>query len=177
VATTAVATTVVPTTAVATISATPPTPAASTYQNTKYNFKFTLPAGASIVSQTDNVGRVSLPIITGGTNLLEKYVQIHVEENKTPCVSPAVDGVPTSTENVTINNIQFVKTTGQGAAAGNRYDWTVYATTRNNACISFAFILHSANPGNYATPPPEFNMAQESAVIGTTMSTYSLVTP
>ncbi len=147
------------------------------FQNTKYNFKFNLPPGASIVSQTDNIGRVTLPIVTGGTNLLEKYVQIHVVEDASSCVSPAVDGVPTSTENVTINNVQFVKTTGQGAAAGNRYDWTAYATTRNNACITLAFILHSANPGNYATPPPEFDMAQESAVIGTTINTYSLINP
>jgi hypothetical protein len=120
---------------------------------------------------------VTLPIVTGGTNLLEKYVQIHVVEDAASCVSPAVDGVPTSTENVTINNVQFVKTTGQGAAAGNRYDWTAYTTTRNNACISLAFILHSANPGNYATPPAEFDMAQESAVIGTTINTYSLINP
>jgi hypothetical protein len=173
--TTPVATTAVPpTTAVAT---TPVTPAASAYQNSKYNFKFTLPSGAAIVSQTDNLGRVSLPIITGGTNLLEKYVQVNVEENKNPCTSsPAVDGAPTSTENVTINNIPFVKTTGQGAAAGNRYDWTAYATTNNNACISLAFILHSANPGNYSTPPPVFDSAKESAVIGTTMATYNKMT-
>jgi len=125
------------------------------------------------VSQTDNVARVSLPIIAGGTNLLEKYVQVNVEENKNPCTSPAVDETPSSTENLTINNVPFVKTTGQGAAAGNRYDWTAYTTTNNNACISMAFILHSANPGNYATPPPVYDSAKESAVIGTTMSTYS----
>jgi hypothetical protein len=173
--TTPVATTAVPTTAVAT-TAVATTPAASTYQNTKYNFRFNLPQGASIVSQSDNIGRVSLPIVTPGTNLLEKYIQINVVENANPCVSPAVDGAPTSTENVTINGIQFVKRTGQGAAAGNRFDWTDYSTTRNNACISLAFILHSANPGNYATPPPEFDMVQESAVIGTTMNTYNLIT-
>jgi hypothetical protein len=173
VATTAVPTTAVPTTAVAT---TPVTPAVSAYQNAKYNFKFTLPVGAAILSQTDNLGRVSLPIVTGGTNLLEKYVQINVEENKSPCTSPAVEGTPASTDSVTINNIQFVKTTGQGAAAGNRYDWTAYSTTQNNACISLAFILHSANPGNYSTPPPVFDPAKESAVIGTTMATYNKMT-
>jgi Ig-like domain from next to BRCA1 gene len=180
VATTAVATTAVPTTAVpptTAVATTPVTPAASAYQNAKYNFKFTLPSGAAIVSQTDNLGRVSLPIITGGTNLLEKYIQVNVEENKSPCTSsPAVDGAPTSTENVTINNISFVKTTGQGAAAGNRYDWTSYATANNTSCISLAFILHSANPGNYSTPPPVFDSAKESAVIGTTMATYSKMT-
>ena len=178
VATTAVPTT--PTTPVATtaVATTPVTPAASAYQNAKYNFKFTLPTGASIVSQTDNLGRVSLPIVTGGTNLLEKYVQVNVEENKSPCtISPAVDGAPTSTENVTINTFQFVKTTGQGVAAGNRYDWTSYATTSNNACISLAFILHSANPGNYSTPPPVFDSAKESAVIGTTISTFNKMNP
>jgi Ig-like domain from next to BRCA1 gene len=174
--TTPVATTAVPTTAVpptTAVATTPVTPAASAYQNAKYNFKFTLPSGAAIVSQTDNLGRVSLPIITGGTNLLEKYVQVNVEENKNPCTSPAVDGAPASTESITINNIPFVKMTGQGAAAGNRYDWTAYSTTNNNACISLAFILHSANPGNYSTPPPVFDSAKESAVIGTTMATYN----
>jgi hypothetical protein len=150
------------------------TTSASTYQNTKYAFRFTLPAGATIVTQSDNAGRVNLPF-KAGTNLLEKYIQVNVEEGKTPCISPAVDN-PSSSENVTINNIQFTKQMGQGAAAGNRYDWTAYSTTRNNACISLAFILHSANPGNYATPPPVFDMAAESAVIGTTISTFNWIT-
>lgn len=172
VATTAVATTAVPTTAVPTTATTPATPSGSTYQNTAYDFRFTLPPGASIVSQSDTVGRVSLPLVDSGTNLREKYIQIHVEENADPCTSPAVDGVTTSTENVTINGTQFVKTTGDGAAAGNRYNWTVYATTQNNACITLAFVLHSVNPGNYATPPPEYNESQEMAVIATTMNTF-----
>jgi len=161
----------------ATATATPTGGTSYTYQNSKYNFKFTLPPGASVVNQTDNLGRVSLPIVQGGTNLLEKYVEVDVQDNKTPCSSPAVDGVPASTENVTINNIPFVKTTGQGAAAGNRYDWTDYSTTNNNACISMAFILHSANPGNYSTPPPTYEPTAESAVIATTMATYNKVNP
>ncbi len=194
-ATTPVATTAVPTTAVpgsGTETNTPPSPSATPgtpsstptqptvvtgnlYQNTKYNFKFTLPTGANIVSQSDNTGRVNLPLVRAGTNLLSKYIQIHVVEGADPCVSPAVEN-PTASENVTINNMQFLKQSGQGAAAGNRYDWTAYSTTNNNACISLAFVLHSANPGNYATPPPVFDMAAESAVIGTTMSTYGRIT-
>jgi hypothetical protein len=171
-----------PTGTVAPPSATPTVTATSTstgsttlYQNSKYNFKFSLPSGASILSQSDTLGRVSLPIVTAGTNLLEKYIQINVVEGANPCISPAVDGMPTSTENVTINSIAFVKTTGEGAAAGNRYDWTVYATTDNTACITLAFILHSANPGNYPTPPPVYDSAAESAVIGTTMATYNKI--
>ena len=127
------------------------------------------------MSQSDNVGQVSLPIVTAGTNLLSKVIQIHVREGVTPCNSPAVENQLTA-ENVTINSIPFLKQTAEGAAAGNRYDTTAYSTTYNNACISLAFVLHSANPGNYATPPPEFDMAAESAVIGSTMSTYSRIT-
>jgi hypothetical protein len=189
VATTPVATTAVPTTATTPVpttavpSNTPtPTPTSTTgstsgllYQNAKYNFRLSLPSGARIVSQSDNVGQVSMPIMTAGTNLLAKYIQIHVREGVTPCNSPAVEN-PLTTENVTINSIPFTKQTGQGAAAGNRYDWTAYSTVYNNACISLAFILHSANRGNYATPPPEFDLAQESAVIGATMATYSRIT-
>jgi hypothetical protein len=159
-------------------SATPTTTAttsASAYQNTKYAFRFTLPAGATVASQTDNSGRVNLPI-TAGTNLLEKYVQVNVEEGRNPCVSPAVEPNPTSSESVTINNIQFLKQTGQGAAAGNRYDWTAYSTIRNNACISLAFILHSANQGNYSPTPPAFDSAAESAVFSTVMSTFNWTT-
>lgn len=152
------------------------TTTASEYQNTKYNFKFTLPSGATIVNQSDNAGRVNLPIVTPGTNLLSKYIQVNVVEGASPCVSPAVEN-PTASEDVTINGIQFLKQTGQGAAAGNRYDWTAYSNTSNNACISLAFILHSANPGNYPTPPPEFDMPAESAVIETTMSTYNKINP
>jgi hypothetical protein len=156
-----------------------PTPTATTsasaYQNTKYAFRFTLPAGATVASQTDNAGRVNLSF-TAGTNLLEKYIQVNVEEGRNPCVSPAVEPNPTSSEDVTFNNIQFLKQTGQGAAAGNRYDWTAYSTTRNNACISLAFILHSANQGNYSPTPPAFDSAAESAVFSTVMSTFNWTT-
>ena len=176
--TTPVPTTVVPTTPTTPVPTTvvPTTPGTTTgfYQNHKYNFRFRLPSGANIVSQTDNVGHVSLPIVTAGTNLRSKYIQIQVREGVTPCDSPAIDH-PLTSENVTINNIAFVKETGQGGAAGQHYDTTAYSTTSNNACISLSFVLHSESPSNFPTPPPEFDMATESAVIGTTMSTYSRI--
>jgi hypothetical protein len=83
---------------------------------------------------------------------------------------------PLTSENVTINSIPFVKQTGEGAAAGNRYDTTAYSTTYNNACISLAFVLHSDNPYNYPTPPPEYEKATESAVIDATMASYNRIT-
>ncbi|HMB22365.1 MAG: NBR1-Ig-like domain-containing protein [Chloroflexota bacterium] len=152
------------------------TTSSTTYQNTRYNFKFSLPPGSKIENQSDVASRVSLPLVAAGTNLLDKYLQINVVEGASPCVNPVMDN-PVSSENVTLNNVPFLKQSGQGAGAGNRYDWTAYSTTINNACVSMAFVLHSANPGNYATPPPVFDMARESAVVNTTMNTFGKINP
>ena len=147
------------------------TSSASTYLNTKYGFKFTLPTGATVASQSDTAGRVNMTIASG-TLLLEKYLEISVKEGLAPCKVQNMESV-SSSENVTINNIQFLKETGTGVAAGNIYDWTGYSTTKNNACISMAVILQSANPGVYTTPPPNFDKAAESAVFTTIMSSFN----
>lgn len=148
--------------------------AATSYQNARYNFKFTLPAGATIANQSDTAGRVNLPVVTPGTNLSEKYIDVSVREGQSTCAVTNYEG-GTAIERVTINNIQFDRQTGQGVAAGNIYDWIGYSTVRNNACIVLAFVLHSTNPSNHPTPPPVFNMAQETEVINTVMNTYSLI--
>ena len=146
-------------------------PSASTYQNTKYAFKFTLPTGGTIATQTDAYGKVNMTIASG-TLLLEKYLEVTVKEGLTPCKVTNMESVASS-ENVTINGIDFLKETGVGAAAGNVYDWTGYSATKNNACVSMVFVLHSANPGVYTTPPPNFDKAAESAVFTTIMSSFN----
>lgn len=172
--TTPLATSETPAAPLATATSGTPSSYSSTYQNTKYGFKFDLPAGASIVSQTDNLGRVSLPVVVTGTNLQEKYILVSATEGKDPCVTTDMEG-GMAIETVTINGNTFSKQTGKGAAAGNQYDWTSYATTRNNACIQITFVLHSTNPGNYSTPPAVYDTAAESAVIDTVINTYGTV--
>lgn len=158
-----------------------PTPSAvdtsnwTSYQNVKYGFSFKFPPGSSVASQSDNGGRVYLPLVTAGTNLHEKYIDVSVVEGANPCKSPNTNPMVTS-QNVTINNISFLQETGSDGAAGNFYDWTAYSTLKGNACISLTFILHSVNPGNYQTPPPVFNKAAESAIFSTVMSTFALFT-
>jgi len=151
-----------------------PAPTTNTFQNTKYHFKFALPTGSTIVAQSDNAGRVNFPF-TSGTNLTEKYVEVSVRDNVSPCLSPVMDGASASTENVTINNIQFTKQTGQGIALGNIYDWVAYSTIRETSCISLTFVLHSTNPANYPTPPPVFNKDAESTIFSATMSTFNWI--
>ena len=143
----------------------------NTYLNGKYSFSFKFPPGSSIASQSDNLGRVYLPF-TAGTNLSQKWVSVAVVEGANPCKSPTA-GLVSSSENVTINGIQFLKEIGGEGAAGSTYDATAYSTLKGNACISLSFVLRSANLGNFPTPPPAFDKAAESAVFPIIMSTYA----
>lgn len=165
-------------TATATATSTPTptatTSQATTFQNSKYHFRFALPSGATVQSQSDTLGRVNLPFASG-TNLSEKYIDVNVRENVSPCISPTMDGGSAATENVTINNIAFTKQTGQGVALGNIYDWVAYSTIRETACISLTFVLHSANPAVFPTPPPEFDKNAESGVFTTVMNSFSFI--
>jgi plastocyanin len=143
----------------------------NTYQDVKYGFLFKIPPGSIITSQSDNVGRVDLPF-TLGTNLHEKYIDVKVVEGATTCKSPDI-GLAMSSENVTLNGIQFLKEVGMEGAAGNLYDTVGYSTIKGNACISLTLVLHSVNPGVYPTPPPTFDLAGESSIFPAIMSTYA----
>ncbi|MFZ5912261.1 MAG: NBR1-Ig-like domain-containing protein [Chloroflexota bacterium] len=165
-----------------TATTTPPTPTPTatatqvttanwnTYQNNKYKFLFKFPPGSIVTTQTDSAGRIFLPFTTG-TNLLEKFLDVSVVENANPCKTPTTGA--TSSQTVTINNISFLKEAGVTAATGNTYDFVAYSATKDNACISLTFTLHSSDQANAATPLPSFDKAAESAVFDTIMSTFS----
>jgi murein DD-endopeptidase MepM/ murein hydrolase activator NlpD len=148
-----------------------------TFTNTTYGFQFKYPPQGQIVSGgNDNFTRINLPFIPG-TNLSEKYLEAIVLENANPCRSPlGSTSILETSETVVINGISFLKETGGDAGAGNIHQWVAYSTLRDNACVSLDFILHSLNPGNFATPPPVFDYAAESAVFGQIVSTYAWLT-
>ena len=162
------------------ITPTPPVPCTATpgptsnwekYLSQTYGFEFKYPKNATISNQSDIHARFSLPI-AAGTNLIEKYVDMSVLVGASTCKSPDIGGTPSTTENVTINGIQFFKESGVGAAAGNRYDFVAYSSTANGNCVSLTFILHSADLGNYTTPPPAFDKAAESGVFDLIINTF-----
>ncbi len=103
---------------------------------------------------------------------MEKYLQVDVVDGANPCKSPST-GMVLNSQNVVINNIQFLNETGTEGAAGSIYDSTAYSTVKGTACISLTFILHASNPGVYTTPPPLYDKTAESAVFSTIMSTYA----
>ncbi len=144
----------------------------NTYQNIKYGFNFKFPPGSVVTSQTDSAGRIFFPITTG-TNLVEKYLDVTVVEDADPCESPS--GGAATSEDVTINSTDFLKETGTGVATGNIYDWVAYSTTKDNACISMTFVLHSTDLGSYTTPPSPFDRTAESKVFDMIISTFALV--
>ena len=150
-----------------------PTSGWQNYLNDKYGFTFKYPADATVTDQTDIHARINIPVITSGTTLSEKYAVMSVLEGASTCKSPDTGGTVTSTENVTINGIQFLKESGNGAAAGNFYEFVAYSAKSDaNNCVSLTFILHSTDPGNYTTPPPEFDKAAESAVFDLIINTF-----
>ncbi len=150
-------------------------PGWSWYVNNKYLFAFQFPPQSILTSAWDNGGHIDLPLVTAGTNLHAKYLDISVTDNASVCQSPeTTQSMPTSEpQNVTINGIQFLKQTGEGAAMMKRYDWTGYSTMKGNACISLTFTLRSIVQGAADPTPPAYDPVAESAVIDAIMSTYA----
>lgn len=143
------------------------------FQNTKYKFQFKYPPTSTLTDQADASARIDLPF-TQGTNLTSKYINVSVAEGTSPCKS-TVPGTsaPTSSGNVTVNGITFLKEVGTEIAAGNVYDWEAYSATPPNstACVSVAFVLRSGNTGT--TELPAFDRTAEAAVFPVILSTFA----
>ena len=139
------------------------------FQNDKYKFFVRIPPDAS-AGMSENSGRADLKFAPN-TNLREKYLAITITEGAATC--KYTSGNPTSSGNVTINGIQFLKEEGSEGAAGSFWDWVSYSTVKNNACINLAFVLKSVNPGNLPTPPPIFDKAAESAIFNQIINSFA----
>jgi hypothetical protein len=109
-----------------------------------------------------------------GTTLLEKRMEIDVRDLGLDCRQTTYGGAVVSD---TLTSLQtdggsFLVESGTGIAAGNIYDWTSYSTLRGFNCVTITFVLHSADPGVYATNPPPFDKAAESAIFDELLGTY-----
>ena len=168
-------------------SCNPPTPDPSipdganwqVYCSEAYGFSFRYPPGGAAPEGGAGHGVIYLPIASG-TNLIEKTISVTTTPNATNCLSPNSEGhepgsIPT--EAVTFNGVNFVKQTAGEGAAGNLYNWVGYSDLSGTLCLSLTFILHSSDPGAFATPPAQFDQAGESAVFEQIMATFTWPTP
>lgn len=143
-----------------------------TYQDARYGFSFRIPPGSSIAFQSDNSGRVYLPV-TAGTNLAEKRLDVSVVEGANPCRHPGGTPPDASSQYVSFNGIRFLEETWGEGAAGSAFDVTSYSTVRGTACVNLTFTLHSHNAESFTPPLPEFDVAAESAIFSEIVSSYT----
>ena len=159
----------------ATLTPTPPASDWLTYANASYGFQFRYPPQAQLLNQVPE-SLLMVLLIAPGTNLVEKYLDLRVLQNVSTCAHPLA--VPSANrETVVINGVSFLKDTGMEQGAGQIRKWTGYSTTRGNTCLAFLFVLHSANPGNFATPVPLYDEAAESAIFSQMMQTFAWNAP
>lgn len=140
----------------------------------RYGFEVSYPAGSTIGEVREDYARIDLPF-TPGTNLVEKYLEITASQGADSCVSPLAQGFEPAavpTQQVSLQTLGFIRQEGREGAAGNHYQWVAYSTTRGDVCISLSFVLHSANPENFATPPAEFDQKQESGIFDQVAATF-----
>lgn len=112
--------------------------------------------------------------VAPGTTLLEKRMEIEVRDMGLDCHQTSYGGaIPSDTRTTLLTNGgAFFVEKGTGIAAGNIYDWTSYSTTRGFNCVTITFVLHSADPGVWATQPPPYDKAAESVIFDELLGTF-----
>jgi len=156
-----------------TVTPTSPTGDWLGYTNSYYGFQFLYPPRLEDHPFPDpNYARIDLSFAQG-TNLREKYLEVFVTENASTCLSPFPVNPIHPPQPITINGIPFLKQTESEAGVGHIHQWVAYSTRRDNVCVSLNFMLHWLQPGNFATPPPVFDFAYESAVFDLIVSTFT----
>jgi hypothetical protein len=151
-----------------------------TYANDVYGFGLLYPPDGTLNVTDSETARIDLPI-TAGTNLVEKWLDIHVQSAAIAlCSSPQTAGFdPTaiSTDTYTVNGYEFRRESGSEGAAGSIYDFIGYSTTYEGACISLTFILHAQNPAMIDPAIPVFDAAAESAIFEFIVGTFYTYPP
>jgi len=148
-------------------------PAWETYQDSIFGFEIRYPPGSMGGNQSGEV-RFYLPILPG-TNLGEKYLILAARKESAACSGETYLGFSpdeTPPETVTLAGVEFAKEAGYDVGAGNIYDHISYSTSREGACVSLIFVMHSTNTQNYENPPAEFDWDKETEIFERIVSTF-----
>lgn len=136
-------------------------PSLPVYSNGEIQFSVTLPEEGYIIDESyvrfvspdKNIKGVSFTIpqsMATGTNLsTDSYISVESIPNSSVCTADMfVYGADGSTEKVE-DGIKYSLTEVKDAAAGNRYEQTIYALPYNNSCVAIRYLIHYGVFENY----------------------------
>lgn len=149
------------------------------YRNDSYGFELQYPVGGNLSVNMPDYARIDLPFLLG-TNLEEKFLEIHAQPGGGLCQSPLAQNLPPDIlepEELLINHLEYTVIKGSEGAAGSRYEWVSYSIQNEDTCVNLDFVLHSSVPENYPTPPPLYDAEIESRVFAEIAATFVWLAP
>jgi hypothetical protein len=145
-----------------------------TYRNEAHKYEIKYPKDSKKIQESEKEVSIELPI-TPGTALRGKSLTISVEQTTSGECSPLHAPEVKKPEIIHFGNINFIKEIGYEAAAGSMYESIRYSTLKEGKCFHLTFVLRSANPGVFPTPPPRFDREKESEIFDQIVSTFRFV--
>ena len=87
---------------------------------------------------------------TEGNNLSrDTYISVEHSDNQKKCTASSFLERESPAKNVTEKGIIYSVASSVGAAAGNRYEGTIYATQKRNKCFAIRYFIHYTAIENY----------------------------
>lgn len=140
--------------------------------NTAYSYKG-LGGGKEIKGVSFNISKEK----TTGTNLsADSYVSVETLPTSSSCSANEFLSKGVKATTITEGNSTISVASSSDAAAGNRYDETVYSIPGTNPCVAVRYFIHSTAVGNYpegtvkefdrAALTGEFDQIRNTFVIG-----------
>ncbi len=117
-----------------------------------------------------NTVTIDLPVAEG-TNLRSKWLEMRVQTGASTCAPDTpMGGGPM--ESVYVNGLEFLRSSGSDAGAGNVGQWAEHTRGRGDTCVRLKFVLHSGNPRMYDPPVPTLDFEAEWAIFDMILATY-----
>ena len=125
--------------------------APNVYSNEALGFSIQYPAGFTVDDAERGVVFTVPENTISGTNLSsDTYISVEVRPGAiNSCSAEIYLDQPTYKGFVDVGDIRYSVATSMGAAAGNRYEETVYATPVTDGCIAVRYFIHYGVIQNY----------------------------
>lgn len=154
-----------------------------TYRNATYGFEFQHPSTYSFQTSghyflKELVVEMTSDVKYPGTNFSGSGLSASIGADTKKCLTNIRDSTKPLTEEVTVNEVVFYRSSFTGAAAGTAYTSDIYRTIRaNSLCFEVAFTYGVTNRQNLDNPNSvkEFDPKQELAINNQIFSTFKFI--